>query len=87
MLKYSTKPYLPAVLDGIYCFLKIGKASAIAENKEENDFLIKLEKARFIGNLKFFMSWGDNDIYESAVKIIKEFLPWVEIENSSVKED
>jgi len=70
-------PMLKASLDGIYSMLKTGAEGMFFEHgKEENIVLVELEKAGALERLEALQDFDDEDVYETAEKIINEFITY-----------
>jgi len=67
------------ILEGIYSMLNIGKKMAVESHSEQNMVLVDLENTGVLSKFDTLQDSDDDSIYESVTKIIREFIPSIEI--------
>ena len=70
---------LKVTLDGIYYLLKFGQNLATANHSEENKVLTELERRGVLDKFDILQDFDGDDVYQIVIKIIKDFLPFIEI--------
>jgi len=75
------------ILEGIYSVLNIGKKMAVESHSEQNMVLVDFENRGVLSKFDTLQDSDDDSIYASVTKIIREFIPSIEIRPQRIESE